>query len=401
VIASVKSTAIFICALALGTSAAQSPPQTYTDATSLLNAVAKTYAADAETFHFESISETVQNDELHRNWEKTVHIAIKAPGNRFRIEARTWTGTWVQVSDGTTDWEYQREANLYVKRPAGNGPQVSKVFDMGTMGLKLAWEMRVFVGATAEQATAATMLPEETIELEGHSYPCYVVHATSSGKGWKSDHTFWIEKKTLMFRKDVEHQQNMMTVTSIISIPLDQEVTTLYPVAELHPHLDAALFTFTPPSSAKEVATLEPEVQGFQAPPAPQGAGKPAPEVSLAGPDGKPVKISSFRGPCIAWMPSLGRLEKEMRGTGLRVISVDRDEVADSATHYMQIHGFTWPNYHDGDGKLAEVLGDKHIPLTVLIDAKGRIVYESFDSDEGALRKAIASLGSGNTAAAH
>jgi thiol-disulfide isomerase/thioredoxin len=91
-------------------------------------------------------------------------------------------------------------------------------------------------------------------------------------------------------------------------------------------------------------------------------------------------------------MPSLGKLEQEMRTKGLQVISVDRDKEAANATHYLAVHGFSWPNYHDGDGKLADALSEKRIPLTVLIDAQGRIAYMGVDSDEAALRKAIAGL---------
>lgn len=81
-----------------------------------------------------------------------------------------------------------------------------------------------------------------------------------------------------------------------------------------------------------------------------------------------------------------------MRNRGLQVISVDRDDVPEDAAHYMAVHGFTWPNYHDREGKLSNALGEKRIPLTVLIDAEGRISYMDVDSNEAALRKAIVGL---------
>jgi hypothetical protein len=92
-------------------------------------------------------------------------------------------------------------------------------------------------------------------------------------------------------------------------------------------------------------------------------------------------------------MPSLGRLEKEMRGKGLQVVSIDRDEAAETATRYLSLHGFGWPNYHDREGKLSKALGDRRIPLTLLVDAQGRIAYGGIGGeDEAALRKAIADL---------
>lgn len=386
--------------------APQTPPNAFTDAAALLDSVAKTYAADAETFRMESVTESVSSQESRRSWDKSVQTVLKAPGNRFRIESRSWTGNWTQASDGTTEWMYVPEAKAYVKRLAGDGPQFPKMYGMGTQALKQAWEMRVALELEAEQAKNARMLPEETIVVEGQQYPCYVVHATSEGKDWHAEETFWIEKKTLMFRKTVEHSDTSLQVSPIVKISSHEDVTTTYPVADLHPRIDPKLFAFAPPPDAKEVATLEPNLPVLTLPPAPAVVGKLLPDVSLTGTDGRETKLSSFRGrpllidvwatwcgPCLAWMPSLGRLEKEMRGNGLQVVSIDRDEAAETATHYLSLHGFQWPNYHDGEGKLSKALGDRRIPLTLLVDAQGRIAYAGIGGeDEAALRKAIADL---------
>jgi thiol-disulfide isomerase/thioredoxin/outer membrane lipoprotein-sorting protein len=396
----------FLGLLAMWGAAPQTPPPEFTDAAALLDAVAKTYAADADTFRMESITESVSSQESRRSWQKSMQTVLKAPGNRFRIESRSWTGNWTQASDGTTEWIYLPEAKAYVKRPAGDGPQFPKIYGMGTQALKQAWEMRITLEQEAEQAKNARMLPEETIVVEGQHYPCYVVHATSEGKGWHAEETFWIEKKTLMFRKEIEHEETSLLISPILKIPSHEDVTTLYPIADLHPQIDPKLFALTPPPDAKEVASLEPNFQGVTMPPAPSVVGKMLPDVSLTGTDGKETKLSSLRGrallidvwatwcgPCLAWMPSLGRLEKEMRGTGLQVVSIDRDEAAETATHYLSLHGFQWPNYHDREGKLGKALGEGAIPLTLLVDAQGRIAYAGIGGeDEGALRKAIADL---------
>ena len=372
----------------------------------MLDAVAKAYAADAETFRMESITESVSSQELQRSWQKSVQTVLKAPGNRFRIESRSWTGNWTQASDGTTEWIYVPEAKAYVKRPAADGPQFPKMYGMGTQALKQAWEIRVTLEQEAEQAKTPTMLPEETIVVEGQHYPCYVVHAIREGKDWHTEETFWIEKKTLMFRKEVKHVESLVPLSPILKIPSHADVTTLYPIADFHPQIDPKLFAFTPPADAKQVASMEPNLQGATMPPAATVVGKLLPDVSLTGTDGKETKLSSFRGrpllidvwatwcgPCLAWMPSLGRLEKEMRGNGLQVVSIDRDEVPQTATHYLSLHGFQWPNFHDKEGKLGKALGEAAIPLTLLVDAQGRIAYAGIGGeDEAGLRKAIAGL---------
>ncbi|MGA9718275.1 MAG: TlpA disulfide reductase family protein [Acidobacteriaceae bacterium] len=400
------ATSALVGFLAMWASAPQTPPNTFTNAAALLDAVAKAYAADAETFRMESITESVSSQELQRSWQKSVQTVLKAPGNRFRIEVRSWTGSWTQASDGTTEWIYVPEAKAYVKRPAADGPQFPKMYGLGTQALQQAWAIRITLEQQAEQAKNPTMLPEETIVVEGQHYPCYVVHATSDGKDWHTRETFWIEKKTLMFRKTVEHQETFLLMSPILKIPSHADVTTLYPVADLHPPIDPKLFAFTPPPDAKQVASLEPNLPGLTLPPTPTLVGKLLPDVSLTGTDGKETKLSSFRGrpllidvwatwcgPCLAWMPSLGRLEKEMRGNGLQVVSIDRDEAAGTATHYLSLHGFQWPNYHDKEGKLGKALGEAAIPLTLLVDAQGRIAFAGIGGeDEAALRKAIAGL---------
>ena len=400
---------IVLCLLASRVATPQAPPQIYKDAAALLDAVAKNYASDTPTFHIEAVAESVRTSELDNDRRKSLTTVIKGPDRRYRIEVRApFSGTWLQDSDGTTEWVFVREANMYVKRAAGDGPQFPKVVTaMGTMEVKNAWEMRTFLDADLEHAKNATMLPDETITLAGHNYPCYVVHATSEGTGRHADRTFWIEKQALVLRKTVEHRDSYSIASPILKIPFHEDVTTTYPLVDFNAHDVPEVFAFVPPADAKEVATLEPEwpAPSSQAPP--HGAAKQAPDISLTGPDGKEVKLSSFHGrpllidewatwcaQCLVSMPSVGKLGQDMRGNGLQIISVDRDEDAASATHYLSVHDFTWPNFHDREGKLAQALGENRLPLTLLIDAEGRIVYEGVASDDAALRKAIAGLSS-------
>ena len=136
--------------------------------------------------------------------------------------------------------------------------------------------------------------------------------------------------------------------------------------------------------------------------------GQSVPEITLAGTDGKEVAISSYRGkpllidiwatwcaPCLADLPSLNRLHAELKEKGIAMISVDQDEDAARATEYLARHHYGWTNFHDGDRRVAAALQGDGIPLVVLIDAMGRIVYFDFGGNESDLRKAIAGLGSG------
>jgi len=377
----------------------------FKDAGALLDAVGRVYAAGMDSFHFESVTETASSDEWQRNWQKEVRVAIKAPMHRYRMESRSAFGTWTQVSDGTTEWVYFREANSYVKRPAESEPQFPRIFLMGMQGLRQAWDTATFLQADALHATNATLLRDETILLGGHSYPCYVVRAIIGGKGSNSDNTYWIEKKTLLFRKIVQHGQSIAMLAQDVKIPKPVEVTTTYPIAELHTQIEPDTFVFAPPADAKEVAAFQLDLHQLPPPPAAHAIGQPLPALSLTSAEGKEVKLSSFRGrpllidewatwcaPCLEWMPRFGKLAAEMQAKGVAVISVDRDNTAEIATRYLAAHGFTWPNYHDRENKLESALGQKAIPLTLLVDAAGTITYMSNDADEAALRKAIESL---------
>jgi thiol-disulfide isomerase/thioredoxin len=129
-------------------------------------------------------------------------------------------------------------------------------------------------------------------------------------------------------------------------------------------------------------------------------------DVTFAGADEKEITLSSYRdkpllidlwatwcAPCLVALPSLNRIFAEVKEKGLAVISFDQDKGAASATAYLARHHYRWTNFHDGDRSVEKALQGDSIPLTVLIDAKGMIVYFDFGGDDAGLRKAIAGLG--------
>jgi thiol-disulfide isomerase/thioredoxin len=134
--------------------------------------------------------------------------------------------------------------------------------------------------------------------------------------------------------------------------------------------------------------------------------GRYAPDVDFVGSDGKEISLSSFRGrpvlidlwatwcaPCIASLPSLNHIYTEFKGRGLEFISFDQDKVAARATDYLIRHHYQWQNFHDGDRKVAGALQSDVIPLTILLDANGKIVFFDFSGNEADLRRAIELLG--------
>lgn len=303
---------------------------------------------------------------------------------------------------------------MYVKHPlAQDWPHFPKVMGIGTNQISQAWNMRTFLDAEAGGYKHATMLPPETITVEGHSYECYVVHVTSDDKGKQSssdyrfDMTIWIDRKALVFRKKLEHGDGFMMFSKAIRLPMHSDTTSVYPVSDFDPQTTPEMFRFAPPADAKEVASLDPD---FGPPPDmhPKGqmVGQLAPDVAFTGADGKKIALSSYRGkpvlldfwaiwcgPCILSMPGLKRIYSDGKDKGLTVLAVDRDNEAETATLYLARHGYTWTDFHDTDKQVEKQFKGEGIPLVVLVDASGRIVYYDFGGDEAALRKAIAALG--------
>jgi hypothetical protein len=92
-------------------------------------------------------------------------------------------------------------------------------------------------------------------------------------------------------------------------------------------------------------------------------------------------------------MPGMNRIYQSTRGAGLAVVGVDENERAEDAAAYLARHRYAWTNLHDKGGALKKAMKSEGIPLVVLVDAQGKIVYYDFGGDEAALCKAIASLG--------
>jgi len=132
-----------------------------------------------------------------------------------------------------------------------------------------------------------------------------------------------------------------------------------------------------------------PAVAAAPAAAAPVAVGRPLPDVVMAGLNGPQRSLSSYRGrpliinvwaswcePCRAEAASLERLATSKAGSRYVVIGISTDDYRDEALKWLRYSNARLSHYIDSGPHwtLESLLGASHIPLTVLVDAGGRVV---------------------------
>lgn len=111
---------------------------------------------------------------------------------------------------------------------------------------------------------------------------------------------------------------------------------------------------------------------------------------------GKPLIINvwaSYCGPCRAEMGSLERLSKRYGGKQFNVIGISVDDDFNAAVSFVRQTKITFANYIDSKLFLENMLGANAIPLTVLVDAQGRVVEKIRGAHEWDSPEAIELIG--------
>lgn len=101
------------------------------------------------------------------------------------------------------------------------------------------------------------------------------------------------------------------------------------------------------------------------------------PQRSLSSYRGRPLIINvwaSWCGPCRAEAASLERLAWSEAGSRYTVIGISTDDDRNAALKWLKHSNATVNHYIDSRLTLENILGASTIPLTVLVDAGGRVV---------------------------
>ena len=110
---------------------------------------------------------------------------------------------------------------------------------------------------------------------------------------------------------------------------------------------------------------------------------------------GRPALVSlwaTWCDTCIQEAPALNRLERESEKVGNAVVvGVAVGETRDSVRAFTRTQRLDYPQLVDPDFRLADMLGERQVPATLVVDRTGRIVFrgKSFDAESlAAFRRA-------------
>lgn len=138
-------------------------------------------------------------------------------------------------------------------------------------------------------------------------------------------------------------------------------------------------------------------------------SGERLPDVALADVSGAPVTLDRYRGaPLVVnfWFSRCAPCRRELRdfaavhaelGDRVRFVGVDPFDTVDAMIEFADERGVTYDllrdtGEHSGDRLLTDELGIVGYPVTLFVDADGRILRQTGEIDADELRRAIEEL---------
>jgi thiol-disulfide isomerase/thioredoxin len=95
--------------------------------------------------------------------------------------------------------------------------------------------------------------------------------------------------------------------------------------------------------------------------------------------------------PCVRELPDLEQLSRTLSPCGVSVLGVAVGEGPDAIGTFCRARGVTYPQVTDQDYQLADALGQRRIPATLVLDGAGHVVFSGEALDARA-RNALAQM---------
>ncbi len=131
---------------------------------------------------------------------------------------------------------------------------------------------------------------------------------------------------------------------------------------------------------------------------------RPSPDFSLPDLEGKIVRLSDLRGkvlvlnfwatwcpPCVEEMPSLEKLHRHFQGRPFEVVAVSVDaEGVEKVREFVKKGKLTFRVLHDRKKTTEHPFGVRGLPISYVLDAKGRMMAGAIGAKDWASKKAYA-----------
>jgi peroxiredoxin len=352
------------------------PSESPEDMQKLLAETGQNYR-DARSLRIERKMIMTTKAELMNMSAQTVQSVLFAPNGRYRTELKDASVWQVNGSDGTTTWSWYPWLKEYVEHPA----QPTSVESNPALGGFVE-----FLRDIDKKLASSRVLPAQMIEVDGQPVNCMVMIGPPSPRNDPSmpqQTTYWIDKNRKVLVKEQYVIRSAIPEHSFYS-----ERTTTY-ITELNGPVPDSMFHFAPPTDAKRVDEINFGPVEL--------AGKPAPPLKLKTLSGEYFDLASLRGqpvlvefwatwcmPCRESMAQLAELYGELKGKGLALVGVSKDDDPADAARFVEAHKYSWVQVADPKWESDREWGGPGIPNLVLIGKEGKVLLDAqgFDKDE-------------------
>ena len=183
---------------------------------------------------------------------------VGQPGH-YRFEARGPHYSWLQVSDGTSEWFYNAVSHEYLRRstPADQQPTVLPLSTYFSSSINDAHDSAKDIAGRTGAFLNPEIAESETLKMGGKEVSCTVIRGNIKYRsGWPSNvtaqATWWIETGTARVRQIEERWSGSLVQGDVGTYK--RVIRETYPVVEFGGSaLSNPITAFVPPGGAREV----------------------------------------------------------------------------------------------------------------------------------------------------